>query len=102
MNFKIFNLKKSFVKKDYNYNIALYWRIIVFVFFVVIIISFIYGFLVFTEINKDSGSPEVNNVDKASQNRKDRIDKVLESFSQKEQKTNAIINSPSPVVDPSL
>ncbi|MEI7810042.1 MAG: hypothetical protein WCI41_00585, partial [bacterium] len=74
MNFKIFNLKKSFVKKDYNYNIALYWRIIVFVFFVVIIISFIYGFLVFTEINKDSGSPEVNNVDKASQNRKDRID----------------------------
>jgi len=102
MNFKIFNLKKSFVKKDYNYNIALYWRIIVFVFFVVIIISFIYGFLVFTEINKDSGSPEVNNVDKASQNRKDRIDEVLESFSQKEQKTNVIINSPSPVVDPSL
>ena len=34
--------------------------------------------------------------------KKESIEKVLEYFSEREKKSNQILNSPSPVVDPSL
>jgi len=34
--------------------------------------------------------------------KKERIDKILEYFSEREKKSIEIINSPSPIIDPSL
>ena len=102
MNIKFFKFEKSFKKKDYQVNFDIYWKVILSVVFIIIIISFIYGSFIFMEMNKDYISPNINTNEQIEKNRKIRIDKVLEYFSEREKKSEIILNSPSLVVDPSL
>ncbi|MEK7572654.1 MAG: hypothetical protein AAB493_02255 [Patescibacteria group bacterium] len=102
MNIKFFKFEKSFKKKDYQVSFDIYWKVILNAVFIIIIISFIYGFSVFMEMNKDYVSSDVNMNEQVEKDRKTRIDKVLEYFSEREKKSEIILNSPSPVVDPSI
>jgi len=66
------------------------------------VFSYFFGYFLFTQTNKEpvfqmsGASSQVETVDK------DRIDKVLEDFSTRQQKSNQILNSFTSVVDPSL
>jgi hypothetical protein len=102
MDIKFFKLKKNFKKKDYQINSNIYWKIILNTVFILIIISFIYGFSVFMKVNKEYIPFNVNTNEQIEKDRKTRIDKVLEYFSEREKKSEIILNSPSPVVDPSI
>ncbi len=104
MKIRFFKKEKSFKKGKENpwLNINLCWRSAVFFMFVVLFLSFSFGYYLFIQTNKEpvlspvAASPEVETV------KKERIEKVLEYFSKREQKSNQILNSPAPVVDPSL
>ena len=101
---KFFKKEKNFIKEqeDFWLNINFYWKLAVLVMFVVVFISFSFGYYFFMQIDQEpiletsGASVQVGTV------KKERIDKVLEYFSIRNQKSDQILNSPAPVVDPSL
>lgn len=100
--FKI-NIKKNNIKKEnFQPNPNLYWKIILYTIFLLILISFAFGFYFFTRTNKEMISLDENIKKQSEIVQKDRIEKVLEYFSERENKSAIILNSASPVVDPSL
>ena len=56
----------------------------------------------FIKINKDFNPYNIPLKDQEEKDRKVRLDKVLKNFSDREIKSETIINFPSPIVDPSL
>ena len=101
---KFFKKEKNFIKEqeDFWLNINFYWKLAVLVMFVVVFISFSFGYYFFMQTDQEpiletsGASVQVGTV------KKERINKVLEYFSIRNQKSDQILNSPAPVVDPSL
>jgi uncharacterized protein YpmB len=102
MNINLLKQKKVFKKKDYKLNPNLSWSIIVFLIFIAIVLSFVYGFFLFMKINKDVAISNVDTITHVEESRKIRIEKVLEYFSEREKKSEEILVSPSLAVDPSI
>ena len=102
MKIKFFKKRNSFKRKSFTLNPNLYWKLAVFSTFVIIITSFFFGYYMFKNINTDSPAPIANNGEQIPTVNTDRVTKVLNYFTIRQQKSNDIINSPSPVVDPSL
>ena len=102
MKIKIFTNKKSFKKGGLITNPNLFWAILLGILFLLIICSFVFGFYLFNKINQETYTE--NDVVNNNSNTKNegRIDKVLEYFNNREKKSLDILNSPSPIVDPSL
>ncbi|MDD5721008.1 MAG: hypothetical protein PHT16_00980 [Candidatus Pacebacteria bacterium] len=98
----LFKKEKSFKKKDLTFHSSLYWRIILFVAAIIILLSFIFGYRLFLQINQDPALPIGDNSGQLPLVNKDRIDKALNYFSERESKSTEILNSPAPIVDPSL
>lgn len=102
MQIKFFQKQKVFKKEDYSIYPRKFWKIILCVSFSMVILSFVFGALMFLKVNKDfelspeelSAGVEVIKVE--------RLNQILEYFSSKEQKSNEILVYPAPVVDPSL
>jgi hypothetical protein len=99
---EILKFKKDFTKKDYQINPDIYWKILLSMSFVIMVTSFFYGSFVFSEMNKDTAIIGVNTNDKTIEERKIRIDKILGYFTEKEKKSESILESTSTIVDPSL
>ena len=102
MKIKIFKFKKSFRKGGLHTNPDVYWNILQGMALLVVIWSAFFGFSLFSKINKEftlSGGDAGNQTGTTS---RERIDKVLEYFSDRKNKSDGILNSPSPVIDPSL
>ena len=102
MKIQLFKKQNNFKKKDFILNFNLYWKVAVSIAFILILTSFVFGFRLFLQINEEFSMLET---DGSTQNRlinKSRISKVLDYFSEKEKKSAEILNSPVPVVDPSL
>jgi hypothetical protein len=102
MKIKFFEKSNNFKRKDSVLNQNLYWETAVFGEFILIIISFIFGYYLFAQINKIPASSVANDNGQVPTIDKVRIEKALNYFSDREQKSKAILNSPAPVVDPSL
>ncbi len=101
----------KFFKKEKNWekgkggswlNINFYWELAVCLVLLVVLFSFLFGYRFFMRINEEfvlevnSDNSQVETV------KKERIEKVLEYFSLRKQKSSQILNSPAPIVDPSL
>ena len=102
MKIKIPKIKKNYKKENFEINPNLYWRLIVSIFFVLTILSFVFGISIYKQITKGDTIISGNGSKKVEQEKKVRINKVLEYFSEREKKSAEIIQSPLPVVDPSL
>lgn len=102
MEIKILKIKKNFKKGGIHTNPSIYWNIIQGVAFFLVVGSFIFSFYLFRKMNKEFISL-IENADKQAETiSKERIDRVLEYFSSRKNKSDSILNSPSPVIDPSL
>ncbi|OGI71358.1 hypothetical protein A3B84_00645 [Candidatus Nomurabacteria bacterium RIFCSPHIGHO2_02_FULL_35_13] len=101
MEIKFLKKKKNFTKGDLNTKPDLYWRYILYMTFTLIFASFAFGLYLFIKINKESNLPVIN-TDEQKTIKKERIDKVLEYFEERKNKSIEILNSPSPIIDPSL
>ena len=99
---KFFKKRNSFKKKSEEINPSFHWIFIFFMGFLLTLTAFAFGFYLFKQINKEpilsvnSVSGQVETV------KKERIEKILEYFSLRKKKSNQILNSPAPIVDPSL
>lgn len=102
MKIELFKIKKSFKKESFSVNPNTYFRFVVLIAFAVILVGFGFGFYAFKEFGKESFE-DVNKIDQNVElSKKERIEKVLEYFAEKDRKSIEIINSPAPIIDPSL
>ena len=102
MKIKIFKKENDFNKKDFTFNPNLYWKLVLLVTFMLMVLSFFFGRYLFEQVNQVSSTPQANDNGQVPTVEKNRVEKVLNYFSAREQKSNEILSSPSPVVDPSL
>jgi len=102
MQIKFFKRKKSFKKGGLGTSPEFFWDILLFIALAIIILSFIFGFFLFRKINRDT-ILAVDSISEKSQTiNKERIDKILQYFSDREKKSAEILSFPASVVDPSL
>ena len=107
MNLKIFKTKKKFKKSEHQPNPDFYWKIIFFITAVLVFIALGFGIDLFLKVNKEDFSPTIEQpaTEDDGQSQKisnERINKVLEYFADRENKSKNILNSASPIKDPSL
>ncbi len=102
MKIKLFKKENNFKKKDFILNFNFYWKIAVFGAFVLILLSFFFGYRLFNQINEESILSSINLDEQIPTVNQDRILKALNYFSEREQKSVEILNSSISIVDPSL
>ena len=102
MKITLFKKQNNFKKKDFQFNPDFFWKIAVAVVFISVFLSAFFGYRLFTLINQESILPTVNENEVLRAINQDRISKALNYFSEREKKSERILNSPPPVVDPSL
>lgn len=107
MKTEIFKIKKSLKKGVFHVNPNIGWGLTLSLAFILILLFFIFGFYLFTQTDKELTllSTQIAETTPKGQIKivtKEQIEKVLEYFSAREKKSTQILNSYSPVVDPSL
>lgn len=102
MQIKFFEKKNSFEKKDFQFNSSLYWKFALFFAFSMILGSFFFGYNFFVKINQESTLLNSDTTEQISTVSTDRLKNALNYFLERERKSSQILNSSSPVVDPSL
>ena len=102
MNLNFFKTQKKFKKSEHQPNPDLYWRAILFVTFILIFLSFVFGAYLYLNINKEDFLSTVEYNGQSKKIGKDRIDEALEYFTERANKSENILNLPSPLIDPSL
>ncbi len=95
-------IKKNFRKGGIHADPNIYWDILLFLFAVIVVASFIFGFSLFQKTNKEFTLSDENTDSQRGTFSKDRIEKVLEYFKERENKSASILNSSSPIIDPSI
>lgn len=101
MQIKFFKTKKHFRKKRSEPDPNFFWKLIVLLVCVIIICSFAFGYYLFVQV-KDEATSSTLDSNRKQPIEKERMDKILENFSIRENKSKEIINSPTLIVDPSL
>ncbi len=94
--------EKNFQKKSISFYVNSYWKFAVFGSLAISLSFLVFNYYLFTEINKEMIVSTGDNKEQSNLVTKERINKTLEYFSLREQKSNQILYSASPVVDPSL
>ena len=99
---KIFKTKKGYRKTERLINPTIYWKLVLFIGFLLVLASVLFGLYLFMIINQEFVAPQGNTTSGIETVSKERIDSVLKYFSDRDQKSTQIINSRSPITDPSL
>lgn len=101
MEIKFFKKEKGFKKESLSLNVNFYWELAVCFVFVAMLVSLFFGYYLFKKMNQES-TTITGEGSRQGLIEKERIDKVLEYFTARKQKSNQIINATTSVVDPSL
>ncbi len=104
MNLKFlkFKEKKVFKRGSAEVNPNPFWNVVLMFGAIMIVFAFSFTFFVFQKVNKEVISGSGGLGAEATVLPKERLEKVLQYFQDREDKSKEIFNSPSPVIDPSL
>ncbi len=104
MNLKFlkFKEKKVFKKGSDEINPNPFWNVVLMFTAIMIVFAFSFTFLVFQKVNKEVDASSSGVGSEAAVLPKERLDKILQYFQEKEEKSKEIFNAPAPVIDPSL
>lgn len=102
MKLEIFKPKKKFRKGGFHTNPNIGWEIILFIGLVLIIVALVFGIYFFAQVSKENTEAASGGSSQIKIVKKDRINKAIEYFSARREKSAEILNSPAPVIDPSL
>lgn len=95
------NKNKEFKKTGFGINPNLYWKFILMLSFLVIIMFFVLGLILFFDVSKETVNDGEVNVVRLKTINKEKLEEVIEYFAKREKDSANIITLPSPVVDPS-
>ena len=102
MDLKFLKRKKNFKKGNFQIRPDLYWHLALCVGVLFTFPFFIFGFYLFKQVNTEPELQAQNSNKQIEVAKKERVQNVLKYFSDREKKSTEILNSPSPIVDPSL
>ena len=102
MKIDFFKKENNFKKKEFAFKPNFYWKFTLLGTLLMVILVSFFGYYLFEQINKEFVLPTISDNGQVPTINTDRIEKVLNIFSERETKSNQILNSPAPVVDPSL
>ncbi len=102
MKINFLKIKKVYKKESFKINSSIYWNFLVVFALLVMIISFVFAYELFLKTSKEDVQVNTFNNMKIGNKEKEKIGKALEYFSEREKKSVEILNSPVPVVDPSI
>jgi hypothetical protein len=102
MDLKFFKVNNKFKKREHQPNPDFYWRIIFSLTSLLILVAFVLGLYLFWEINKQDFSSKIDYKGQAQKIGQERVEQVLDYFLKRTEKSNGILNLPSPVSDPSI
>jgi hypothetical protein len=102
MEIKFFKKGKVFKKKSFKLSPGIYWKIILSLFFILIITAAFFGYFIFSQINKDLMFSTDNSGRNGEKGKVEKVKDALDLFSKRAEKSNVILNAPVLVVDPSL
>lgn len=99
----LFKKKKKFTKEGFAVNPSFYWRFILTLAFFIVALSFLFGFYLLNQLNKPfvPSSDSISGVN-AEATSKERLDKILEYFQNREIISEEIIKEPTNIKDPSI
>lgn len=101
MDIKFLKKKKKFVKRNLEKKLDFYWKSILYMTFTLIFIFCVFGFYLFMKTNKELVST-ISNTNEQDSLKKENISIILDLFKSREKKSQEILNSPSPIIDPSI
>jgi hypothetical protein len=101
INFLKIKKQKKFKKQSFDISVNFYWEFLLFVSLALIILAFVFGIYLFLKINKDFIAPEIKTSGQIEKVKQTRVRNILDYFTEKEIKSTSILNSPSPIIDPS-
>ncbi len=102
MQIKLLKFKRSFRKSGLKSSPEFLWNMLLLLAFVIISTGAVYGFFLFRKVNIEATPNRGGDVINREAVSKDRINKSLEYFSNRKEKSDKILSLPSPIVDPSL
>jgi uncharacterized protein YpmS len=91
-----------FKKKDFSFDMFFYWKIAMFIFVLFFILFSVFGFYLFFKVNRDFSETEKKETEMKPLIQKERLDKALNIFLEKENKSKEILESSQKIPDPSL
>ncbi|MEX2052081.1 MAG: hypothetical protein WD991_00075 [Candidatus Paceibacterota bacterium] len=102
MQIKFSKKKKILHKGTVHINPDIYWQMICLSALTLAVLGCVFGFYLFTKVNKDFISLGEEDANTAEKVKKERLDSALEYFQERKERSSDILSSPSPIVDPSL
>ncbi len=103
LNFlKKFKIEHKIKKESFDIKADIYWKFILAFSLVLILASFVFGYYLFTSIDKENKSLNEIRTQKVDPIKKQKLDFALKYFLDKDIKSKDIILNPTPVIDPSL
>jgi hypothetical protein len=102
MNLKFLKLKTKFKKREHQPNPDFYWKIVLSITSIFIFSALGFGIHLFLAINDQDFSSASDYQGQAQKISEDRIKKVLDYYETRALKSKQIVNSPSPIADPSI
>ncbi len=101
IKFDFLNKKVNLKKKDFFLNPNLFWEMAIFMGFILIIVFSAFGYFIFVNTGKES-TPTGTGNDQSYMVDKNRLNKDLNYFANRAEKSTEILKNPAPVVDPSV
>ena len=98
---KLFKPRKKFRKGGFHTNPNISWEMIIALVFVVAVGFFAIGIRLFTESNKEFSASFTQEQSDKIQSEQAKIEKTLNYFNERREKSNTILSTPARVVDPS-
>lgn len=98
---KILKRKKHFRKGGFHTNPNIGWQILVLFSFGAGLVFFVIGFMQFRELSAQFQTPVFPEEDWEGAMSRERIEKTLQYFSERERKSKDITTSPASIADPS-
>jgi hypothetical protein len=102
INLNFLKKNKSLKKENFQINFQFYWTLLLIILVIAILFASFLGYYLFTKASDEKEVSEESIIIKQQEIiKKERIDKVLEYFLEKEKKSSDILNSGVPIIDPS-
>jgi hypothetical protein len=102
MKLNFLKKKKVYKKNRFKLSASSYWRIILGLFFLLLILAVFLGLNTYERVEGELVFSMGDTNNRIEKDKKNKVNEVLNYFKTREEKTKEILNSGSIIIDPSL